>query len=182
MVCSIASFVLAWDYILHSFTRSEFSYILALMYFILFAAIVLLVKPYKKDWAAYNYIDFVLYLWQGLFAVSITLLNFSSYLQRGYMLLGYTSILFASIIISTCSFYSFGFAQVTETCWVRMLHKKRTSKSYFAPSSHCTFSRVQKWSGLISPPHTREYRLKTVVYSSLDIIPTTSSVISNRTL
>ena len=84
-------------YILHSLARSEFSYILAPMYFFLFAVIVLLVEPYKNDWAAYNYIDCVLYLWQALFTVSITLLNFSSYLQRGYMLLGYTSILFVSI-------------------------------------------------------------------------------------
>ena len=84
-------------YILYGFTRSEFSYILGPMYFITFAIVVLIVEPYKVEWAIHNSLDALLYIWEALFCVSITLLNFSSYLQRGYMLLGYISILFVSL-------------------------------------------------------------------------------------
>ena len=49
------------------------------------------------EWAIHNSLDSLLYIWEALFCVSITLLNFPSYLQRGYMLLGYILILLVSL-------------------------------------------------------------------------------------
>ena len=61
-------------------------YIFLIIYFILLAFIVLLVEPYKEEYAFYNVLDCVQYLWLAIFCSSIVFLDLSSLFQREYML------------------------------------------------------------------------------------------------
>ena len=60
-------------------------YIVSIIYFIIIALIVLLVEPYKEEYAFYNVLDCVQYLWLAIFCSSIAFLNFSGLLQREYI-------------------------------------------------------------------------------------------------
>ena len=79
-------------YITYAFVKTELLYNLAIIYYILVAIIVLLVQPYKAEYAVYNTLDSVLYLWHALFALAIVTLNLSGELQRVYMAVGYASV------------------------------------------------------------------------------------------
>ena len=84
-------------YILYSLTLSGILYILATMYFIIIALVVLLVEPYKEKYAFYNIVDCVQYLWLAVSCSSLMFLNFSAQLQRIYMI--YTFIATAGVAI-----------------------------------------------------------------------------------
>ena len=64
-------------------------YIFAIIYFIIIALIVLLVEPYKEEYAFYNVLDCVQYLWLAIFCSSVVFLDFSSLFQREYVLCTY---------------------------------------------------------------------------------------------
>ena len=61
-------------------------YIFLIIYFIIIALIVLLVEPYKEEYAFYNVLDCVQYLWLAIFCSSVTFLDFSGLFQREYIL------------------------------------------------------------------------------------------------
>ena len=75
-------------YILYSVTLTGFMYQLAIIYCTILAVIVLLVEPYKEEYALYNTLDCVLFLWQAVFAASITFMNHAGMLQRYYFVFG----------------------------------------------------------------------------------------------
>ena len=76
-------------YILTSCTLSAMIYKLATMYFIITATIVLLVEPYKEEYAIYSIVDCVQYLWLALFSSLIAFMNFSSLLERELLVYSY---------------------------------------------------------------------------------------------
>ena len=76
-------------YLIYTFVKNGFVYVLAPVYYTLAAIIVVLLQPYKPEYDSYNTLDVVFYLWQALFAVGITVLNNASELQRGYIAVGY---------------------------------------------------------------------------------------------
>ena len=70
--------------LLYSVSVSTIFYIVSIIYFILLALIVLLVEPYKEEYAFYNVLDCVQFLWLAIFCSSIAFLNFSKLFQREY--------------------------------------------------------------------------------------------------
>ena len=76
-------------YLLLTFTIDTIVYIFSIIYFIIIALIVLLVEPYKEEYAFYNVLDCVQYLWLAIFSSSIVFLNFSSLLQNEGILYAY---------------------------------------------------------------------------------------------
>ena len=76
-------------YILCTFTLSGIFYILAIVYFILIALVVLLVEPYKEEYAFYSIVDCVQYLLLAVFCSSIMFSNFTGHFQRKYMFYAY---------------------------------------------------------------------------------------------
>ena len=75
--------------IFRTFTVGTIIYMFAIIYFIIIALIVLLVEPYKEEYAFYNVLDCVQYLWLAIFCPSIVFLNFSSLLQNEGILYAY---------------------------------------------------------------------------------------------
>ena len=67
----------------------------AIIYFILLAPIVFLVEPYKEEYAFYNVLDCVQYLWLAIFCSSIEFVNLSGLF---YMLCTYFVILCVSTL------------------------------------------------------------------------------------
>ena len=59
-------------------------YMFAIIYFIIIALIVLLVEPYKEEYAFHNVLDCVQYLWLAIFCSSIVFLDISGLFQREY--------------------------------------------------------------------------------------------------
>ena len=84
-------------YVMYAIVKTEFLYNLATLYYMLVAIIVLLVEPYKTEYAVYNILDCALYLWHAMFAVALDTLNLSSDLQREYIAMGYASIIFVAV-------------------------------------------------------------------------------------
>ena len=84
-------------YIFYSLTLSGILYILAIVFFIITALVVLLVEPYKQEYAFYNIVDCVQYLWLAVSCSSLMFLNFSGQFQRNYMF--YTFIITAGVTI-----------------------------------------------------------------------------------
>ena len=76
-------------YIIYSFTMSGIFYIHAILYFILIALVVLLVEPYKEEYAFYSIVDCVQYLLLAVFCSSIMFSNFTGLFQRKYMFYAY---------------------------------------------------------------------------------------------
>ena len=80
-------------YLLFSFALTAILNLFLIIYFILLALIVLLVEPYKEEYAFYNVLDCVQYLWLAIFCSSIEFVNLSGLFQREYMLCTYFVIL-----------------------------------------------------------------------------------------
>ena len=72
--------------LLYSVSVGTMVYIFLIIYFIIIALIVLLVEPYKEEYAFYNVLDCVQYLWLAIFCSSVAFLDFSGLFQREYML------------------------------------------------------------------------------------------------
>ena len=85
-------------YLLYTFTLGGFTYMLAILYCTILAIVVLIVEPYKEEYAIYNVLDTVLFLWQAFFAASVSVLNFAGMLQRAYLIAGYVSTVIGSIV------------------------------------------------------------------------------------
>lgn len=85
-------------YLLYAFTLNGYMYNISIVYCIIFAIIVLIVEPYKEDYAMYNILDTLLFLWQALFGVSISLVNMASLLQRKYLVFGYFVVTCVSLV------------------------------------------------------------------------------------
>ena len=85
-------------YVLYTFVKNGYVYLLAPIYYIVASIIVILIQPYKPEYGVYNTLDPVLCMWQAMFGVSISLLNLSSELQRRFIIPGYISIVFVSFV------------------------------------------------------------------------------------
>ena len=75
--------------LLHTFTVDTIVHMFAIIYFIIIALIVFLVEPYKEEYAFYNVLDCVQYLWLAIFCSSVVFLNFSSLFQNEGILYAY---------------------------------------------------------------------------------------------
>ena len=85
-------------YLLYAFTLNGYFYVITTVYYIIAAIIVLLVEPYKEEYAMYNTLDSVLYLWHALFTLSITLLNEVANLQRRFTVFAIVVIALVSVV------------------------------------------------------------------------------------
>ena len=80
-------------YLMRTFAVDTIFYIFAIIYFIIVALTLLLVEPYREEYALYNILDCVQYLWLATISSSVPFLNFSALLQR-------ESILYAYLVIA----------------------------------------------------------------------------------
>ena len=87
MVCGVLPIACLFGaYILYTFTLNALLYMIITVYYIIAAIIVLLVEPYKEEYAMYNTLDSVLYLWHATFhAFHCTLLDGVASLERQFM-------------------------------------------------------------------------------------------------
>ena len=85
-------------YLLYAFTLNTFLYLIVTVYYIIAAIIVLLVEPYKEEYAMYNTLDSVLYLWHATFALSIAMLNEVASLQRPFMVVAYVVVVVVGMV------------------------------------------------------------------------------------
>ena len=85
-------------YLLYVFTLTGYLYILAIIFCIIAAIIVLVVEPYKEEYAVYNVQDCVLFLWQALFLATICFMNFAGILHRTYLISGYLSVMIVATV------------------------------------------------------------------------------------
>ena len=76
-------------YVLYACTRNGYLYEIVSVYCIIAAIIVLVVEPYREEYAMYNTLNCLLFLWLALFALAISLLNMVSTLLREYMVVAY---------------------------------------------------------------------------------------------
>ena len=85
-------------YVFNSVTLTGFMYQLAIIYCTILAIIVLLVEPYKEEYALYNTLDCVLFLWQAVSTASITFMNHAGMLQRYYLVFGCVTVVLTSTV------------------------------------------------------------------------------------
>ena len=85
-------FSLIGVYMIYSFTLTGYTYQLATVYFLTVAIIVLIIEPYKEEYAIYNSVDCVVFLWHAMFTASITLINIVGYIQSEFLVLAYVII------------------------------------------------------------------------------------------
>ena len=85
-------------YLLYTLTLTGYLYILAIIFCIIAAIIVLVVEPYKEEYAVYNVQDCVLFLWQALFLATICFMNFAGILHRTYLISGYLSVMIVATV------------------------------------------------------------------------------------
>ena len=81
-------------FLTYAFTQSGFTYILYIVLFTIGAVTILIVQPYKEEYAIYNVVDCVLFLWLALLCAVVTLVNFASMLQRVYLVSTYAIMAF----------------------------------------------------------------------------------------
>ena len=60
-------------YLSYAFMQNGLMYYLTAIFSILFAIVALLAEPYKQEYAIYNSLDCVLFLWIALFCISLTM-------------------------------------------------------------------------------------------------------------
>ena len=85
------------SYLLYTFTLTGYSYTIAPIYFIIAAIIVLIVEPYKEEYAIYNTQDCLLFLWQALGSATFSFVNFAGIFKRSYLTSAYMS---ATLVIT----------------------------------------------------------------------------------
>ena len=72
-------------FLTYAFTLSGFTYILYIFLFTIGAVTILIVQPYKEEYAIYNVVDCVLFLCLALFCAVATLVNFAEMFDRVYL-------------------------------------------------------------------------------------------------
>ena len=65
-------------YLQYAIIATGYLYELAIIYFIIVAITILIVEPYKREYAIYNILDCLLFLWLALTTASFTFFNFAS--------------------------------------------------------------------------------------------------------
>ena len=91
-------FILLGICLLYSLTLTSFLYLIATIYFIIAAIIVLVVEPYKEEYVIYNIQDCVLFLWLALASALICFVNFAGIFQRKYLITALLSMLPAAVV------------------------------------------------------------------------------------
>ena len=86
------------SYLVYACTLCGYTYRILIVYYTIAAIIVLAIEPYKEEYAAYNTLDCLLFLWMALFALAVTLLNEISVLQRMYMVVAYVVVVGVSAV------------------------------------------------------------------------------------
>ena len=86
------------NYLLYTFTLTGYVYTISIIYCIISAIIVLVVEPYKEEYAIYNIQDCVLFLWQALFSASVCFMNFAGMFQTTYLLGGQLSVIIVTTV------------------------------------------------------------------------------------
>ena len=62
-------------YLSYALMQDGFVYHMCAMFFPLFAIVALLVEPYKEEYAIYNSLECVLFLWLSLSCTSVTIIH-----------------------------------------------------------------------------------------------------------
>ena len=75
--------------LMRTFAMGTIFYIFAIIYFVIVALPILLVEPYKEEYAFYNVLDCVQYLWLAIICSSVEFLNLSGLLQRRSIIYAY---------------------------------------------------------------------------------------------
>ena len=64
---------------------SALAYIFTIILFALMAVLLLVAEPYKREYAFFNILDFLVMLWQAIVSTLIVFLNFSTLMYKAYV-------------------------------------------------------------------------------------------------
>ena len=76
-------------FLTYACTLNGYGYVVGIIEFTIAAIIVLLVQPYRKEYAVYNVLDTVLFILQALFCAALTYLNVAGLKQRVYLVISF---------------------------------------------------------------------------------------------
>ena len=85
-------------YLTYTFMQDGFMYCMSTISALIFAIIALLVEPYKEEYALYNSLDCVSFLWLALLCLSLTTIHTAQNLQVVFVIPGFLTLVFVSIV------------------------------------------------------------------------------------
>lgn len=107
-------------YFTYAFVKEMFMYYLISIFAILFAIFIMLVEPYKEDYAVYNYLESLLFLWIALFFMTLVMLDLAKNVQTTFVMPAY--LIFILVCMGPLIYLAVMFLHlVWKRCWNRFL-------------------------------------------------------------
>ena len=113
-------------YLSYALMQDGLVYHMCAMFFPLFAIVALLVEPYKEEYAIYNLLECVLFLWLSLSCTSMTIIHNAQDLQAVFVVPAFVILLLVSIVPLV-------YAKVIIIHWVW----RRTQRRGYCTECHC---------------------------------------------